>query len=97
MSRSQPARTVSSSTARRQRWPHDPEKACPGLDPGWVPVFGKGLPPRKRGSCSTNKLERDDESKKSHHALVSRFRVRISLRHPRLRTSESKDTSNSLI
>src|SRR5438874_1988427 len=20
---------------------HDPEKACPGLDPGWNPVFGK--------------------------------------------------------
>jgi hypothetical protein len=20
---------------------HDPEKACPGRDPGWVPVFGK--------------------------------------------------------
>ena len=20
---------------------HDPEKACPGLDPGWIPVFGK--------------------------------------------------------
>jgi hypothetical protein len=20
---------------------HDPEKACPGLDPGWMPVFGK--------------------------------------------------------
>jgi hypothetical protein len=20
---------------------HDPEKACPGLDPGWKPVFGK--------------------------------------------------------
>ena len=20
---------------------HDPEKACPGLDPGWRPVFGK--------------------------------------------------------
>jgi hypothetical protein len=19
----------------------DPEKACPGLDPGWMPVFGK--------------------------------------------------------
>jgi hypothetical protein len=19
---------------------HDPEKACPGLDPGWEPVFG---------------------------------------------------------
>ena len=52
------------------RLEHDPEKACPGLDPGWVPVFGKGLPPRRRGSCSTNKLERDDERKKSHHALA---------------------------
>jgi hypothetical protein len=20
---------------------HDPEKACPALDAGWVPVFGK--------------------------------------------------------
>ena len=20
---------------------HDPENACPGLDPGWEPVFGK--------------------------------------------------------
>ena len=20
---------------------HDPEKACPGLDPGWLPVFRK--------------------------------------------------------
>jgi hypothetical protein len=20
---------------------HDPEKASPGLDPGWIPVFGK--------------------------------------------------------
>jgi hypothetical protein len=24
-----------------ERPEHDPEKACPGLDPGWVPVFGK--------------------------------------------------------
>jgi hypothetical protein len=24
---------------------HDPEKACPGLDPGWVPVFGKDHAP----------------------------------------------------
>jgi hypothetical protein len=23
------------------RLEHDPEKACPGLDPGWVPVFRK--------------------------------------------------------
>src|SRR5262249_3483262 len=36
---------------------HDPEK--------WVPVFGKR-------SCSTKKLARDDDSKKSHPALVSR-------------------------
>jgi hypothetical protein len=24
---------------------HDPEKACPGLDPGWLPVFGKDHAP----------------------------------------------------
>src|SRR5262249_61041510 len=38
---------------------HDPEK--------WVPVFGKR-------SCSTKKRERDDDSKKSHPALVPRTR-----------------------
>src|SRR6516225_7315751 len=42
---------------------HDPEK--------WIPVFGKGLPPRRRGSCSTNNVERDDESKISHPALAT--------------------------
>jgi hypothetical protein len=26
---------------------HDPEKACPGLDPGWKPVFGKDHAPAK--------------------------------------------------
>jgi predicted ATPase len=26
---------------------HDPEKACPGLDPGWIPVFGKDHAPPK--------------------------------------------------
>src|SRR5262249_45058664 len=36
----------------------DPEK--------WVPVFGKR-------SCSTKKLERDDDSKKSHPALAIPF------------------------
>src|SRR5262249_28934119 len=42
---------------------HDPEK--------WIPVFGKACPrARPEGSCSTNKLERDDDSKKSHLALV---------------------------
>src|SRR5581483_2677111 len=24
---------------------HDPEKACPGLDPGWTPLFGKDHAP----------------------------------------------------
>jgi hypothetical protein len=28
---------------------HDPEKACPGLDPGWAPVFGKDHAPTCRG------------------------------------------------
>ena len=41
---------------------HDPEKACPRLDRGWIPVFGKR-------SCSTNNVERDDDSKISHPAL----------------------------
>src|SRR6266550_4625037 len=36
---------------------HDPEK--------WAPVF------RKR-SCSNKKIERDDDSKKSHHALAGK-------------------------
>jgi predicted ATPase len=26
---------------------HDPEKTCPGLDPGWIPVFGKDHAPSK--------------------------------------------------
>src|SRR5215207_1440454 len=42
---------------------HDPEKAWPGRDPGWIPVF------RKR-SRSNNNLERRDDSKRSHHALA---------------------------
>src|SRR5437660_5600277 len=29
---------------------HDPEKACPGLDPGWAPVFGKDHAPMDRPS-----------------------------------------------
>src|SRR5215831_18400846 len=37
----------------------------------------KGLPPRKRGSCSSIKLERDDESKRSHHALARMERSEI--------------------
>jgi len=44
---------------------HDPEKACPGLDPGWIPVFGKACPPaRPEGSCTSKRRERDDDSKK---------------------------------
>src|SRR5262245_25251956 len=50
---------------------HDPEKAWPGLDPGWIPVFGKACPPaRPEGSCSKHKLDRDDDSKKSHLDLA---------------------------
>jgi hypothetical protein len=30
-----------------QQKEHDPEKACPGLDPGWIPVFGKDHAPAK--------------------------------------------------
>jgi hypothetical protein len=50
---------------------HDPEKACLALDAGWVPVF----PRDKRGTrlrgdrAQIKEIERDDDSKKSHHAL----------------------------
>src|SRR6266852_1297892 len=50
---------------------HEPEKACPALDAGWVPVFPRDK--RKafaRRSCSNKKIERDDDSKKSHPDLV---------------------------
>src|SRR3954447_18065610 len=41
---------------------HDPEK--------WVSVFQKARHrARPEGSCSNKKLKRDDDSKKSHHAL----------------------------
>jgi len=47
---------------------HDPEK--------WVPVFGKR-------SCSINKLKRDDDSKKSHHALAELIGFgEVRSRHP---------------
>ncbi|HTG06496.1 MAG TPA: hypothetical protein VK635_20900, partial [Bradyrhizobium sp.] len=50
---------------------HDPEKACPALDAGWVPVFPRDKREAfARRSCSNKKLERDDASKKSHPALV---------------------------
>jgi hypothetical protein len=42
---------------------HDPEKHALGLDPR----VGTGFPKR---SCSNKKIERDDDSKKSHPALV---------------------------
>src|SRR5262249_26235137 len=41
---------------------HDPEKACPGLDPGGYRFSEKDHAPLIR-------LERDDDSKKSHRAL----------------------------
>jgi hypothetical protein len=31
---------------------HDPEKACPGLDPGWKPVFDQDR-------AQTNNLDRE--------------------------------------
>src|SRR5262245_6549601 len=50
---------------------HDPEKACPALDPGWIPVFGKACPrARPEGSCSDNNVVRYDDSTKSHLALA---------------------------
>jgi hypothetical protein len=36
-------------TAATRAMEHDPEKACPALDAGWIPVFGKR-------SCSKNRF-----------------------------------------
>src|SRR6202011_1862418 len=42
---------------------HDPEK--------WIPVFPRDKREAfARRSCSNRKIERDDDSKKSHHALI---------------------------
>src|SRR6266568_3205277 len=44
--------TISSAIARKPE--HDPEKACPGLDPGWTPVFGKDhAQPKTRAVCDS--------------------------------------------
>jgi hypothetical protein len=43
---------------------HDPEKACPALDAGWVPVFPRDKREAfARRSCSNKKIERNDDSK----------------------------------
>jgi hypothetical protein len=34
------ARASSETFRSGERLEHDPEKACPGRDPGWKPVFG---------------------------------------------------------
>src|SRR5262249_19803632 len=47
-----------SFTRASRQLAHDAEK--------WEPVFGKT-------SCAKKKLERDDDSKKSHHALTARI------------------------
>src|SRR5204863_7095208 len=57
----------------RGRDPHQWRSACVEHDPEkWIPGF------RKR-SCSNNNLERDDDSKKSHHALAARSRSTVPL------------------
>jgi hypothetical protein len=52
---------VSQWRRRRRLLEHDPEK--------WIPVYGKR-------SCSEKKLERDDDSKKTRHALMAYVRGR---------------------
>src|SRR5262249_4695223 len=33
---------------------HDPEKACPGPDPGWMPVFGKDHAPTMKADAGAH-------------------------------------------
>ena len=65
---------------------HDPEK--------WVPVFPRDKREAfARRSCSNKKIERDNESKKSHHALGRR----MSRRFEPARSSGSRALSNRAI
>jgi hypothetical protein len=58
-------RDVAAMAAKRNRLvEHDPEK--------WIPVFPRDKREAfARRSCSNKELERDDDSKKSHHALAA--------------------------
>jgi hypothetical protein len=58
---------ASGGIARAQRLlEHDPEK--------WIPVFPRDKREAfARRSCSNEKTERDDDSKKNHHARHIRF------------------------
>src|SRR5882724_7202653 len=69
----------SAARMARRRIAHDPEK--------WVPVFPKR-------SCSNKKIERDDDSKKSHPALGP---WRASLRRSQLDTVTGIDPRDSAI
>jgi len=57
--------------AFRRDLAHDPEKHALGPRPdGWVAVFPRDKREAfARRSCSNKKIERDDDSKKSHPAL----------------------------
>jgi hypothetical protein len=63
-------------------------KPAPHLDSG----VGTGFPRDKREnafarrSCSNKEIERDDDSKKSHHAPVSRIRSSFESMRPRITT-----------
>ena len=68
-------------TGWMQMLEHDPEKACPGLDPGPVPDlirdgwrFSLGTNAKRLPGdhAQIKEIERDDDSKKSHPALETR-------------------------
>ena len=69
------------------RLEHDAEKACPALDAGWAPVFGKHHAP-------TMNLKRDGVSKKSHPALGLR-RVGRAARHRGANATRPKGRAGS--
>jgi len=52
-----PAPGIGEIIGGSQREEHFPKKACPGLDPGWTPVFRQKMRPLKRSgsTCSTQR------------------------------------------
>src|ERR1700741_1247081 len=45
---------------------HDPEKACPGLDPGWKPVFGKDHAPPASSDDSRSAAKKERQPRECY-------------------------------
>jgi hypothetical protein len=59
---------------RADKLEHDPEKASPGLDPGWKPVFGRDHAQTKgldHDPIQLNRIVIEDRSGRPANAIVA--------------------------